>query len=410
MPKRKQVEERVWITLRNLDRFKTQFEAYIGESLNKKYKLFKAEKSDLNSSDTSIIQRYFEEHANISPRQGDIFVIETIVDATLYEMSSYCYFADNWEAITGNVDADKVIIREDIICAGDYTQIGNIKKGINETKKLNTKGKSQADFNKMICTAKLQPTNITQPSISGFNLTGAKSVEAGTKLSSVNFGTAKLSPGSYQYGPETGVVAQSWKIDRVTNVSEMNIKVSDTNSGTDNNNGKGFIIGDQGGENVVANLKYTVTATHNEGVIAHDNLGEESNPQKKIDAGSKQFTTNAYTCHRNYFYGATSDKPIVDSLYIRTLTSSNKAYSKGEITLTVPAGSQRVAIACIASAVGVTKVINTSALNANVTSTFSKQTIKVDGADGYTSVDYNVWIFEPAEAYSQQAILKVTLG
>ena len=65
---------------------------------------------------------------------------------------------------------------------------------------------------------------------------------------------------------------------------------------------------------------------------------------------------------------------------------------------------------CIATAKGVTKVINETAMNADVTSTFVKSTVPVEGANGYTAKDYNVWVFEPAVAYGNAAVLKVTLG
>lgn len=68
------------------------------------------------------------------------------------------------------------------------------------------------------------------------------------------------------------------------------------------------------------------------------------------------------------------------------------------------------AIACIATAKGVTKVINETAMNADVTSTFVKSTVPVEGANGYAAKDYNVWVFEPAVAYGNAAVLKVTLG
>ena len=69
-----------------------------------------------------------------------------------------------------------------------------------------------------------------------------------------------------------------------------------------------------------------------------------------------------------------------------------------------------MAIACISTARGVTRVINETALNADVTATFVKSTVRVEGANAYAPKDYNVWVFEPAVAYGQQAILKVTLG
>lgn len=416
-PREVQVEENVWITLRNLQRYKTQSDAKLDEKIQEingkieqnTARVFTATKDSLEKADADVIKEYFAAHSDIHPRKGDVFLITTTVEQKTYEHSAYTYGESEWEAVTGNVDAEKVILRDNITLAGNYTQVGNVTKGANETKTLDVKGKSFKDVMMSIFTAKLQPANPTQPAVTGFNLTGAKAVEAGTKVPTATFGTANLTAGSYQFGPATGVTAQSWKVDRVTNVQELNVKVADANSGTDDNSGNGFIIGDKGGEHVVSSLKYTATATHNEGAIAHDNLGGNSDPQKKIEAGTKAATTAAYTCYRNYFYGA-GDNPELNSAYIRTLTKSNKAYAKGEITITVPVGAKRVCIACIGTAAGVTKVINTSALNADVTNTFKMTKVQVEGAEGYTAVEYKVWSFEPPEAYGQQAILKVTLG
>lgn len=411
-------DNQTYITLAGLKTFKGKYDDKVTDIVNgindkiekNTARVFASVKTDLNKADADVIKEYFAAHSETTPRKGDVFLITTTVEEKTYEHSAYTYGDSKWEAVTGNVDAEKVILRDNITLAGNYTQVGNVTKGANETKTLDVKGKSFKDVMMSIFTAKLQPANPTQPAVTGFNLQGAKAVEAGTKLTSVTFGDASLTTGSYQFGPATGVVASAWKIDRVTNVEGLNVKVVDANKGTDNNGGKGFIIGDQGGDGVVSSLKYTATATHNAGAIAHDNLGGQSNPQKKIDAGTKAATTSAYTCYRNYFYGATTANPTVDSAYVRTLTKSNKAYTKGDITLTVPAGSKRVCIACVATATGVTKVINTSALNADVTGTFKKQTVKVNGESGYTAIDYNVWTFDPPEAYGQQAVLKVTLG
>ena len=74
------------------------------------------------------------------------------------------------------------------------------------------------------------------------------------------------------------------------------------------------------------------------------------------------------------------------------------------------AGTQRVCIACLASKTGVTKVINETAMNADVTSTFTQSTVDVEGAEGYTAQSYKVWVFEPAVPYENAAVLKVTLG
>lgn len=110
------------------------------------------------------------------------------------------------------------------------------------------------------------------------------------------------------------------------------------------------------------------------------------------------------------FTSSACPKPALDSAAIRALGKTGKAYAAGTLTINVPVGAQRVAIACIATAKGVTKVINETAMNADVTSTFTKSTVSVEGANGYAAKDYNVWVFEPAVAYGNAAVLKVTLG
>lgn len=378
--------------------------------------VFTATKDNLTTSDSEVISNYFQTSPDPAPKPYDIFVIRTVVSEVDYELSSYIYFNSNWQAITGNVDADKVILRENITLAGNYTQIGNLTKSQNGTSTVNSAGMSVADFIKQITTATLQPSTPTQPAVSGFSLSNAGAKEAGTQIPTTTFGTAVLSAGSYQFGPPTGITAQSYSIDRVCNPSSMSqTGIVSAASGTDNNGGAGFIIGDQGGANVVSSLQYKVTVTYNAGAIANDNIGGQSNPPVQIAAGSKSQTTASMTPFRNYFYGAVStSSPLsgssITSDLIRSLTPAG-AYSKGVKTVNVPAGSTAVYIACLSTNTGVTKVINTSSLNADVTSTFIKQqNVMVEGANGYTAVSYNVWYFIPEAPYGNAAALEVTLG
>lgn len=302
-------------------------------------------KEDLSASDDSVIAAYFKAHTDVAVKKGDVFVVTTTVGNSTYEKSAYFYDGKAWVAMTGNVDADKVILRENITLAGGYTQVGNLTKS--------------------------------------------------------------------QNGTATGVTATNWKVERITNAATTQVTTADAASltaGSDNNGGAGFIIGDAGGDNAVSSLKYRVTATHGAGVTAKDNLGADSSPVVAIAAGSKTKDTAAYTPFRNVFYGTSADKPALDSAAIRALGKTGKAYAAGTLTINVPVGAQRVAIACIATAKGVTKVINETAMNADVTSTFTKSTVSVEGANGYAAKDYNVWVFEPAVAYGNAAVLKVTLG
>lgn len=374
--------------------------------------VYAATKADLSTSDDSVISGYFAQNTDVKPKKGDVFVVTTTVDGSTYEQSAYFYDGSAWVAMTGSVDADKVILRENITLAGGYTQVGNLTKSQNGTATFSTKGKSVMDALTEIFSKRLQPS-ITQPSISTFTLTGAGAVEAGTKVAAAAYSGATLNAGSYQYGPATGVTATNWKVERITNAATTQVTTADAASltaGSDSNDDAGFIIGDAGGDTAVSSLKYRVTATHGAGVTAKDNLGAASSPAVAIAAGTKTKDTAAYTPFRNTFYGASASKPALDSAAIRALGKTGKAYAAGTLTINVPAGTQRVAIACIATAKGVTKVINETAMNADVTSTFVKSAVPVEGANGYAAKDYNVWVFEPAVAYGNAAVLKVTLG
>ena len=378
--------------------------------------VFKATKDSLETSDADVMAKYFtpDNPGNgKTPKAGDVFVIETNVGSLVYEYSSYIHNGSDWVAITGNVDASKVIFREDVITAGGYTQVGNVTKGATATGKIATKGKSLDFLIKNIFTKVEQPAITSQPAVSGFALSGAKAVEAGTKLESVSFGTAKLSAGSYTFGPATGITAQSYKVDRIANpVSLSKENVAAAASGTDNNDAKGFVIGDvtDAGENVVSSLKYKVTVAHNEGAVALDNMKNPSKPEVKINAGNKTQETVAYVPFRKYFYGATTGTEEVTSDIVRGLTNSTAAYKAQTLKITVPAKSARVIISCIEGVTGVTRVINKSAMNADITQNFIKSTVNVEGAGGYASKPYNTWVFKPAVPFENQAELEITLG
>ena len=156
---------------------------------------------------------------------------------------------------------------------------------------------------------------------------------------------------------------------------------------------------------------YSATISYAEGTIKNDNLGEPY-PTGHITAGSKTTSNYTFTPYRQgYFIGTTNNTTALTSDDIRALSmKKNAAYAAGTVKLTVPVGAQRVIIACPATNKGMTKVLNESALNADVTSTFTKSTIDVEGAAGYEAISYNVWIFIPDVPYGQEAILAITLG
>lgn len=142
--------------------------------------LYESTKTSLDTADSTVIENYFTENSGATPRKGDVFVITTIVESVEYEQAAYRYDGTDWVAMTGNVDADKVIMRDNITMAGNYTQFGNLTKNADGTATLSSKGKSVMDVFTEILSKRLQPSITAQPSISGFNLSGAKAVEAST--------------------------------------------------------------------------------------------------------------------------------------------------------------------------------------------------------------------------------------
>lgn len=398
-----------WVEGNLLDENKIIKDEYLPEA--KTIKLYEVSKNSFETSDADAIANYLTT-GNITPSVNDIAVVTTVIDTVEHNKSSYMYDGSAWIALNGAVDAEKVILRSNITLAGDYTQVGNLTKTKTGTATFETKGKSVAAALTEIFSKRLQPSITGNPSVSGFALTGAGAVEAGTILESVTAGTAKLNAGSYTYGPATGIVASSYKIDRVaTPAAYSKESISTSASYTDTNNGDGFQIGDQGESDVLSSLAYKCTIDYAQGAIAKDNLGDPSNPTIRIAAGSKSQTTSAYTPFRNFWYGATTTKPTLNSAYVRDSLTAAGAYAAQTFTLNVPSGAVRVAIACLATKTGVTKVVNESIGNVDVTDTFTKkENISVFGANGYTAVNYNVWVYEPDVAYENAAVLKVTLG
>lgn len=79
--------------------------------------VYSAAKADLSSSDESVIAAFFAAKDAPTPKKGDVFVVTTTVDGVNYEQAAYGYTGEAWLAMTGSVDAEKVILRENITLA-----------------------------------------------------------------------------------------------------------------------------------------------------------------------------------------------------------------------------------------------------------------------------------------------------
>ena len=219
---------------------------------------------------------------------------------------------------------------------------------------------------------------VTQPSVS-VSSSQVKAYEAGTNVTpSYN---ASLNKGSYQYGPDTGITATSWSVQLDTQTlttasgSFTEIQVTDS-----------------------TNLKITATAQYGNGAIPVTNLGSEY-PEGQIKAGSKTGSTGAISGYRQIFYGVNNSTEPLTSAIIRGLTPGNKAASATTInSIKAQADTKRIIIAVPqSSGLKVTAANITSSLNADVTSSYVKQSpVEVEGANGYQAVPYDVFVYQPA--------------
>ena len=294
-----------------------------------------------------------------------------------------------------SITAENVYLSNSITVAG--ASIGNYKIGTI----IDTNTSLQTILSNMF-TKTIQPS-VTEPYVS-IATPESGSYEIGTEITPRY--SATFNAGSYTYGPATGITAQTWEVtNNVTNESFT------TSSGTF----ASFTVTDS------TNFTITAKATHNAGTIAVDNLGNLSNPEKKIAEGTKSATSDAIKGYqRGYYIGTTSTKETtITSAMLRDFTKNdnnkikNANYTAEKVSFTVPVGAASIIIACPADKTGMTEVINTT-VNAKMTSSFVKSTVKVAGADNNTSSeyakDYNVWVYSPAEAYISTANLTITLG
>lgn len=220
--------------------------------------------------------------------------------------------------------------------------------------------------------------NVTQPSVS-VSSSQVKAYEAGTNVTpSYN---ASLNAGSYQYGPATGITATSWSVQfdsqTLTTASGSFTQIQVTDS---------------------TNLRITATAQHGDGAIPVTNLGTPKE-ELKITAGSKSGQTGAITGYRQIFYGVNNSTEPLTSAIIRGLTPGNKAASAITInSIKAQADTKRIIIAVPqSSGLKVTAANITSSLNADVTSSYVKQSpVNVEGANGYQTVPYDVFVYQPA--------------
>lgn len=175
------------------------------------------------------------------------------------------------------------------------------------------------------------------------------------------------------------------------------------------------VIGDATAD---ATVVYNSSVSYAQGAVKKDNLGADY-PTGRIEAGTKNASaTRTVTGKRCMFFGsfapgawdATSAKIRGMKSKLNPTASTTIAYSE----FPVAAGDQ---IFVIALPTSYKRTIGEVLQNANgfdlkVTDKFVKQssTVSVEGANGYTAAEYDVYIWDPGTAFSDPDSFKVDIN
>lgn len=323
-------------------------------------------------------------------KKGDFCIIsKTIGDESTRKVEHTAYICNGsaWVALDGNYSAENVYFPEDLTAT---FELGNIELE-NGQATVSAKGKNVVEVWNAIMVKEKNPT-INQPSVN-VSCPQAKAYEVGTTVNPTF--TANLNPGKYEFGPATGITATSWV-------------VKDTASHQQNSNTgsfDGFIVEDD------TNYSITATATYEDGAIPKTNTGNDY-AAGQIKAGSKSATSNKITGFRAGFYGSlTSKDGAIDSALVRSLPEKTTgAVRKGnKMIIDIPVGALRLAFAYDAALGEVASVTDTNGMGAEVKTAFTLHKVDVEGADGYTTKSYNVYISDLASANDTKNTYTVTI-
>ena len=331
--------------------------------------------------------------AGLTPNAGDILIVTSTANNI---KTAYAYDESGWVACDGNVDATKVILKDNITLAGDYTQVGNLTKTKTGTATFSTAGKSVAAALTEIFSKRLQPGNPTEPAVS-LTFSQARAYEVGTKVTPTY--SASLSAGSYTYGPSTGITATAWDVDAIDNGTTVESKTTASGSFSE------ITVEED------TRYKIVATATHGAGPVAKDNLGDPSNPVKQISAGSKSKEVGSITGFRSVFYGykaggSTLDVANLTSTQIRGLGNAATTTKPTSMTTTK---MQQMFFAFVQPASGhAAAPVVKDATNGAPQTVSGPITVNVEGANGYEAIPYDVYYVSNAAAASGELKFNIT--
>ena len=361
-----------------------QLDYFGGETDVHQAQVYQADLAE-GEDDIAAITRVVGENALF---EGDMAIVKsTIGEAVTY--TAYVYNDAKWQAMNGNYNANNVYFDKDLFTT---KEIGYITLQ-NGSAHIPTTGKNLTDTWEQIFVKEQNPT-VTPPAVS-FTQVTTGSFEVGTSVTPSY--DAKMSAGSYSYGPATGLTAKSWNVNlRKGNTSVQNkITAKDTFTV--------IILAD--GDSYTINAE----ASYDDAAVPVTNKGK-AYAAGQIKAGKVSKTSGTISCYRNTFYGTTANKDSLDSPTIRALNKTGKALKAGDsVTIALPVGAVRVVFAYPATLRDITSVKDINGLNAEIVSAFKKETITVAGAGNDAGINYKVFTTEFAAPLESANSYKVTI-
>lgn len=361
-----------------------QLDYFGGETDVHQAQVYQADLAE-GEDDIAAITRVVGENALF---EGDMAIVKsTIGEAIIY--TAYVYNDAKWQAMNGNYNANNVYFDKDLFTT---KEIGYVTLE-NGSAHIPTTGKNLTDTWEQIFVKEQNPT-VTPPAVS-FTQVTTGSFEVGTSITPSY--EAKMSAGSYSYGPATGLTAKSWNVNlRKGNTSVQNKKTAkDTFTA--------IILAD--GDSYTINAE----ASYDDATVPVTNKGK-AYTAGQIKAGKVNKTSSTISCYRNTFYGTTANKDSLDSPTIRALNKTGKALKAGDsVTIALPTGAVRVVFAYPATLRDITSVKDINGLNAEIVSAFKKETITVAGAGNDAGISYKVFTTEFAAPLESANSYKVTI-
>ena len=316
-----------------------------------------------------------------NPKNGDTAVLIKVISGDKKSYTAYVY--DNaWKAMDGNYNASNVYFDKDLT----YTVgIGTLAQP-SGSDTFSAAGKSVEQVLSSLMAKETDP-DTTQPSatLSSDNI-GAK--EVGTNIA-IKY-SISTNPGSYTYGPETGVTFSEYKA---------------TFNGETLTGASGTFTDVQVTDTMILSISGSVK--HSDGVIPKTNLGN-AYEKGQIKAATKSLSKGTLTGYRNWFYGykaggATIDAANLTSANIRALTPRNGSFPETistnkmqQMFFAIPKGRK--------TDVSVANNVN------GAPCTVTKVTdIMVEGANGYTAIAYDIWYVNNAAPDGGSNTYKITV-